>query len=178
MNDGELFDLEDAAPFEEERRFLLFALAEVELAIELSRLEEIVEPGPITRAPGAPPWVLGALNLRGQALPVIDLASKLGLVARAEASETSTARPAILIFRPSEGAARLGGWVSNVLGFVEVGEQGISPAPRFDGAISSDLLGGLVNLGDRFVPVLDLSAAVMSEISGGAFDGASGGGAG
>ncbi len=178
MSDGELFDPEDAAPFGEERRFLLFALAEVELAIELSRLEEIVEPGPITRAPGAPPWVLGALNLRGQALPVIDLAIKLGLVVRAEADGTSTARPAILIFRPTEGGARLGGWVTNVLGFVEVGEQAISPAPRFDGAISSDLLGGLVNLGDRFVPVLDLSAAVSSGVSGGVSGGASAGGAG
>jgi len=160
-HDGELFDLDDSAPFGEERRYLLFALAEVELAIELSRLEEIVEPGPITRAPGAPPWVLGALNLRGQALPVIDLARKLGLVARAEEGR----RPAILIFRPTEAAARLGVWVSSVLGFVEVGEQALKAAPRFDGTISADLIGGLVAVDDRFVPVLDLSKAASSAAS-------------
>jgi len=178
VNDGEFFDLEDAAPFGEERRFLLFALAEVELAIELSRLEEIVEPGPITRAPGAPRWVLGALNLRGLALPVIDLASKLGLAEGArrskEAQETTAGRPAILIFRPTDAAARLGVWVSSVLGFVEVGESALSPAPRFDGAISSDLLGGLVGLGDRFVPVLDLSLAVSGAGGGGGAGGAGG----
>lgn len=154
--DAALFDAEGAAPIWEERRFLLFALGKVELAIELSRLEEIVEPGPITRAPGAPPWVLGALNLRGQALPVIDLAKKLGLAACADDSN----RPAILIFRPGDAAARLGAWVSSVLGFVEVGESAQSAAPPFGGAISPDLLGGLVALGDRFVPVLDLSLAV------------------
>jgi purine-binding chemotaxis protein CheW len=156
VKEAEFFDPEDPAPFGQERRYLLFALAEVELAIELSRLEEIVEPGPITRAPGAPAWVLGALNLRGLALPVIDLARKLGLVVR---GYDEGHRPAILIFRPAVGAARLGVWVSSVLGFVEVGESALKAAPRFDGAIAADLLSGLVGLGDRFVPVLDLAAA-------------------
>lgn len=159
---AELFDPEDPAPFAEARRFLLFALAELELAIELSRLEEIVEPGAITRAPGAPPWVLGAFNLRGQALPVIDLARKLGLAVPADAAN----RPAILIFRPAGSAARLGVLVSNVLGFVEVGERALSAAPPFDGAIPSELLGGLVGLADRFVPVLDLAAAAATSAAG------------
>ncbi len=161
--DAAPFGEDTAVPFGEERRFLLFALAEVELAIELSRLEEIVEPGPVTRAPGAPPWVLGAANLRGQALPVIDLAKKLGLGAPAGAGSGENRRPAILIFRPGAAAARLGVWVSAVLGFVEVGEGAFGPSPRFGGAISPALLGGLVALSDRFVPVLDLALAVSSE---------------
>jgi purine-binding chemotaxis protein CheW len=163
--DGELFELEedDSASFGPGRRFLLFALGPVELALELSRLEEIVEPGPITRAPGTPPWVLGALNLRGLALPVIDLANKLGLAARADRSH----RPAILVFRPTDATGRLGAWVTNVLGFVEVPEQALAPAPRFGAAISLDLLAGLVAVDDRFVPVLDLSkaASVAASVS-------------
>src|SRR6185436_5673966 len=74
--------------------------------------------------------------------------------ARAACADASY-RPAILIFRPAAAAARLGVWVSSVLGFVEVGEPALKAAPRFDGAISADLIGGLVSLGDRFVPVLD-----------------------
>ncbi len=138
------------------RRYLLFALAAEELALELSSLEEIVEPGPITRAPGAPRWLLGALNLRGQALPVIDLAGKLGVSAPEAVSE----RPAILVFHPPGPSGRLGVQVSRVLGFVEVAEGALGAAPRWGMAVAPDLLLGVIGLGDRFVPVLDLAAAV------------------
>lgn len=160
------FAEEGSVPYGEERRYLLFALAEVELAVELSRLEEVLEPGPVTRAPGAPPWVLGAANLRGQALPVIDLAAKLGLGARSGAGVDDGRRPAILVFRPSAEAARIGVWVSGVLGFVEVGESAFGPPPRFGGPIAPELIVGLVALADRFVPVLDLAPAVSAESSG------------
>ena len=160
------FSEELAVPYGEERRFLLFALGEARLAIELSRLEEILEPGPVTRAPGAPPWVLGAANLRGQALPVIDLAAKLGLGARSAADGDEGSRPAILVFRPGAEAARIGIRVSAVMGFVEVGESAFGPPPRFGGPIASELIAGLVALADRFVPVLDLSLALSGENSG------------
>ncbi len=141
-----------------QRRFLRFAVGAQELALELHRLEEIVEPGRITRAPGAPPWLLGALNLRGQALPVLDLAIKLGLPAEA----TDALRPAVLVFRPGAQAPRLGVRVSGVLGFVEIDERAIAPAPRFGGALPPGLLAGLVSIDGRFVPWLDLAAAVAA----------------
>ncbi len=155
--DGESWDESGAALLlGSGRRYLLFALAAEELALELSRLEEIVEPGPITRAPGAPPWLLGALNLRGQALPVIDLAAKLGL----GAPEGLTERPAILVFHPAGSSGRLGVQVSRVLGFVEVADGALGAAPRWGTAVASELLLGVMGVGDRFVPVLDLAAAV------------------
>ncbi len=148
----------EALHFGAGRRYLLFALAAEELALELSRLEEIVEPGPITRAPGAPPWLLGALNLRGQALPVIDLAAKLGLGSPAGLLE----RPAILVFYPPGSSGRLGIQVSRVLGFVEVAEGAMGAAPRWGTAVASEFLLGVIGADDRFVPVLDLAAAVAA----------------
>lgn len=141
-----------------QRRFLRFAVGAQELALELGRLEEIVEPGKITRAPGAPPWLLGALNLRGQALPVLDLAIKLGLPAAADVG----LRPAVLVFRTGAQAPRLGARVSGVLGFVEVDDRAIAPAPRVGGVLAPGLLAGLVSIDGRFVPWLDLSAAVSA----------------
>jgi twitching motility protein PilI len=47
----------------------------------LSR-EEVREvlsfPAPLTRVPGAPSWILGIANVRGQLLPIIDLRQFLG----------------------------------------------------------------------------------------------------
>lgn len=49
------------------------------MAWELSVVREIIPARAVTRLPGAPPWVLGLLNLRGAVVTVMDLAVRLGL---------------------------------------------------------------------------------------------------
>jgi purine-binding chemotaxis protein CheW len=48
-------------------------------ALPVEAVLEIAELGQVTPVPGAPSGVLGVRNLRGQVIPVIDLASVLGL---------------------------------------------------------------------------------------------------
>jgi two-component system chemotaxis response regulator CheV len=48
-------------------------------AIPVGNVREITPLGQLTAVPGAPPEVLGVRNLRGQILPVADLALVLGL---------------------------------------------------------------------------------------------------
>ncbi len=42
--------------------------------IPVTKISEIVRPGIVTRIPGASEFILGATNLRGRVIPVIDLA--------------------------------------------------------------------------------------------------------
>jgi purine-binding chemotaxis protein CheW len=46
--------------------------------VPVQHVLEVAEVGPLTPVPGAPPSILGVRNLRGQVLPVIDLAAVLG----------------------------------------------------------------------------------------------------
>jgi len=48
-------------------------------ALPVDRVTEVGELGELTPVPGSAPEVLGIRNLRGQVLPVIDLATLLGL---------------------------------------------------------------------------------------------------
>jgi purine-binding chemotaxis protein CheW len=48
-------------------------------ALPISSVLEVADLGEVTPLPGAPAGILGVRNLRGQVLPVIDLASVLGL---------------------------------------------------------------------------------------------------
>jgi chemotaxis signal transduction protein len=48
-------------------------------ALPVDSVLEVAEFGQVTPVPGSPPEVLGVRNLRGQVLPVIDLAALLGL---------------------------------------------------------------------------------------------------
>jgi purine-binding chemotaxis protein CheW len=56
-------------------------------ALPVAQVLEVAEVGALAPVPGAPPSVLGVRNLRGQVLPVIDLATVLG-TARAQEAET------------------------------------------------------------------------------------------
>jgi purine-binding chemotaxis protein CheW len=48
-------------------------------AMPVEHVLEVGGLGPVTAVPGAPPAMLGVLNLRGQILPVVDLALLLGI---------------------------------------------------------------------------------------------------
>lgn len=58
---------------------LLFRIAGRDFALPLLRTREIVALPPLTPVPTTPPHILGAFNLVGRVVPVVDLARKLGL---------------------------------------------------------------------------------------------------
>ena len=66
---------------------MIFRLANRVFGIELSSIREILSARRITRLPGAPPTVLGLINVRGTIVTVIDLGARLtGESARAGGS--------------------------------------------------------------------------------------------
>ena len=76
-------------PFSPRRRgrprmstYVRIRVAEEAYALPVTNVREICDVGELTPVPGARPEVLGVRNLRGQVLPVVDLAGLLG-VARA-----------------------------------------------------------------------------------------------
>jgi purine-binding chemotaxis protein CheW len=50
-------------------------------AVPIGNVREVADVGEVAPVPGAPAGVLGVRNLRGQVLPVIDLAAVLGVAA-------------------------------------------------------------------------------------------------
>nr|WP_240125360.1 chemotaxis protein CheW [Thermomonas alba] len=55
------------------QRWLRMALGEDRYAVELLRVQEVVRLAPIIAVRGAPPSLLGVMNLRGRVVPVHDL---------------------------------------------------------------------------------------------------------
>jgi chemotaxis signal transduction protein len=55
-----------------------FRVGEESFALPVEQVLEVAELGAVASVPGAPDCVLGVRNLRGQVLPVIDLAAVLG----------------------------------------------------------------------------------------------------
>jgi purine-binding chemotaxis protein CheW len=60
------------------RRLLLFRCGGQVLAIEAEVVREIVAATDLARLPGAPPAVLGLVNVRGTLMPVVDAGTAVG----------------------------------------------------------------------------------------------------
>ncbi len=59
--------------------YVTVRVGEERYAFPVERVVEVGEIGELTPVPGAPAWTLGLRNLRGEVLPVCDLAVALGL---------------------------------------------------------------------------------------------------
>ncbi len=60
-------------------QLVVFRLADIEFGIDISRVQEIVRPGALTKVPLTPSYILGLTNLRGRILPVVDTRLRLQL---------------------------------------------------------------------------------------------------
>lgn len=61
---------------------VVFRLDERRLALHLSAVERVIQAVEVTPLPGAPPVVMGAVNVQGHVLPVLDLRRRFGLPLR------------------------------------------------------------------------------------------------
>jgi purine-binding chemotaxis protein CheW len=59
--------------------FVTFSLDDALYGIPVDRVQEILDLRPVAPIPGAPPHLLGVIDLRGDTVPVIDLRLLLGL---------------------------------------------------------------------------------------------------
>lgn len=57
-----------------ERQYCVFRAGRERFCLAVLDVEEVVEWGPITRLPLAPPFLMGIFNLRGTIVPVVDIA--------------------------------------------------------------------------------------------------------
>ena len=101
------------AEVREQWRGLAFTLAGVPLLAPIDQVEEIVTVPAMTRVPLTKRWVLGLANVRGNLLPVMDLAGYLGLESR-----HVDAASRVLVIRDGEFFAGL--LVDGVAGLVHV----------------------------------------------------------
>ncbi|NBT12956.1 MAG: chemotaxis protein CheW [Planctomycetia bacterium] len=71
-------------------QFVGFDLDGQQYLLRIERIQEIITPGPLTRLPEVPAYVLGVSNLRGAIIPVVDLRRLFGLAPRDVDADTRT----------------------------------------------------------------------------------------
>jgi purine-binding chemotaxis protein CheW len=128
--------------------YVRLRLASETYAIDVEHVVHVAPLGDLTAVPGSPPGMLGVRNLRGQILPVLDLAPLLG-VAR-------TGPPTHLVVGQSEGR-QVGLAVDEVSGVGELAD----PTEE----TQSGLLAGASLAGGELIGIIDM-ARVFESVAG------------
>ena len=134
--------------------YITFTLDEEVFAIEVSGVESILEYTRLTKLPGADDSVLGVLNLRGKALPVVDLRKILDIKGSEISSDT-----AIIIMLVERGGkiSAIGGLVDSVKEVVEITDDMIQDSLDIGVKIDNNLVAGLAKQKDEFIIILDIN---------------------
>jgi len=134
-------------------KYLTFRLAEVEYAIEILKVKEIIKLMPITDVPRMPGYVRGVINLRGKVIPVVDLRTKFGLMSIDDTEETCI----IVVDVAQDGQSTMTGiLVDTVCEVLEIAAEQIEKTPSIGTAIDIDFIMGMGKIDDDVKILLDV----------------------
>lgn len=138
---------------------LTFLLGAEVFAMDLRAVREIVQLGPITNLPLMPGYVRGVVNLRGAALPVVDLQVRFGR----PAAEV-TPKSCIVVFDAlrADGRGAVGLLVDAVREVIAIDAGAVEPPPQFGVPARREFVRGIGKVAGRFVILLDPDAVLTA----------------
>jgi purine-binding chemotaxis protein CheW len=141
---------------DDEEQLVTFLLGKEEFAVQINQVQEINRMTNVTHMPGAPHYVDGLVNLRGNIIPALNLRRRFGLTDR----ERDDATRIIIVDMDNRKTGIVVDSVSEVLRF----DRSLVEAPpeMVAGGIDGNYISGVGKLqeGKRMVLILDLTKIV------------------
>ncbi len=138
---------------DERRIYITFKMGDELFAIDGQCVREVIDLSPIARVPTAPDYLRGVVNVRGKAVPVVDLRRKFGLP---DTEPTVHTRILILDLCTDGEAYVIGGLADSVHDVIELGPSDLAPPPRLAARWRSEVIQGLAQRESEFVMLLDV----------------------
>ena len=143
--------------------FLTFRLGEEEYGIDILRVQEIRSYEQPTRIANAPAFIKGVVNLRGVIVPIIDLRVKLGC-------ETVEYNGFTVVVVLNVRGRVVGAVVDSVSDVLQLGSEGIKPAPELASSVDSAYITGIGTIksgqgddqSERMLILMDIEALMSS----------------
>lgn len=141
-------------------QYLTFGLAEEVFALETGSVREVIEIVSVTRIPKTPPFMRGVINLRGHAVPVVDLRIKFDMP-----QVNDTVNTCIIIVDVDVDGENcfMGAIVDSVREVFEMTSDQINPPPRMGTSIRTDFIRGMGEQNDEFIMILDIDKVFSLE---------------
>lgn len=144
----------------EMHQYLTFDLGREIFALDIAEVREVLELTDITTIPRMPEHMCGVINLRGNAVPVMDMRRKMGMNQVEETVDTC-----IIISEVEKGDSTIlmGSLVDSVRAVCEMPHNEVLPAPKMGGSVRSEFIAGIGQQEEGFVIVLDIGTVLAAE---------------
>lgn len=136
-------------------QYLLFNVTDDTYAIPVKQIREIIQFTEPTAIPMTPDFVSGIINLRGGAVPVMNLANKFN-----QEIQPITKRTCIIIVEIEDEEANnsvLGCLVDRVQQVIDIPEENIESAPEFGSSIDTRFINSVAKINERFIIILEIT---------------------
>lgn len=147
---------EETLSNEPSSEWVTFYLESEKYGVNVLLVREVLKKTEIAPVPGAPPYVLGIINLRGNVVTVVDTRKRLGLGTR-EADESTR----IVVIEIDEQV--LGIMVDSVAQVADLRESEIEYAPNVGNDDSSKYIQGVSNQENELLILLDMEKMFSRE---------------
>ena len=137
-------------------QLVTFRLKDESYGINVMQVQEVLRVSEIAPVPGAPSYVLGIINLRGNVVTVIDTRARFGLPS-AERDDRSR----IVIVESQQQV--VGMLVDGVAEVVELRHSEIGSAPSVGGDEGARYIQGVASRGDDLLIVVDLNKLLSAD---------------
>lgn len=141
-------------------QYITFKLGLEVFAINVTQVREVLDLSLITKVPTAPRYMRGVVNVRGTAIPVVDLRLKFGLPSVADGVNS---RIIVLELNVNGEEAVLGGLADSVHEVIELESSQITPPPTIASRWRSEFIQGMGRRGDEFIIILDINAVFSTD---------------
>ena len=146
------------------QQFLTFVLSDEIYGIGILHIREIIEYANLTIVPLMPDFISGVINLRGNVVPVVNLARRFEQTSKEIGKRTSIV---IIDIKDSDGeSVEIGIIVDVVNEVIELSESEIAAPPTFGTKIRADFIHGMGKIDDRLMILLDVNHVLsINELS-------------
>lgn len=132
---------------------LSFRVRQARYALPIDLVREIIEYGQVTTVPMMPPFIHGVINLRGNVVPVLDLAARFGFELSVPNKRTCIV---IIELNLDEQQQRIGLVVDAVDAVLDIETDKVEQAPPFGAGIRTDFIAGMARDERGFTIILDV----------------------
>ncbi|MCP3665106.1 MAG: chemotaxis protein CheW [Gammaproteobacteria bacterium] len=146
----------EGAVNDQDIQLVTFRLEEETYGINVMQVQEVLRVTEIAPVPGAPPYVLGIINLRGNVVTVIDTRSRFGL----PSGDIDDSSRVVIIESDKQVVGIL---VDSVAEVVELRPTEIDSAPNVGNEESSRYIQGVATLENKLLIVVDLNKLLTED---------------
>ena len=136
-------------------QYLTFDLNNQSMAIDANNVQEILEQPIISPVPGCSTQMKGAINLRGNIIPVVDACYQLGI----KANQTDGKNLIILNLDHDNSRVQIGVGVDRVKDMVEIDSETISSSKQLDYGFDPEFVEGVFKVNKEFVQLINANKA-------------------